>query len=161
MGTDISGWVEGKRYDEWYGIVYLRHYLHRDYDAFACLFGVTNHARFTPIASNRGIPQDASEETYSDEFLYMDSTYGQTWISLDEIEAIDWNEYAKKNDKRVIQYHRDENGHWIKKYKSRLPHPEIIDRTREGKTQVGEILYEVRRMQRQEVYPYWSNTVSV
>jgi len=81
------------------------------YDMMGCLFGIRNHCNFEPIVPpDRGIPDDASDQfdplRDNDEFL-------TTWVGLDEIEAVDWNEYANSRDSRVSFY--DENGNYVKK----------------------------------------------
>jgi hypothetical protein len=70
VGTDIYGGIEyrhpGVGSDRYQGDTWLTAislwplYDQTDYAAFACLFGVRNHAGFTPLAADRGLPGDLS-----------------------------------------------------------------------------------------------------
>ncbi|MEL6270459.1 MAG: hypothetical protein AAFV33_06405 [Chloroflexota bacterium] len=152
MGTDIHGWVEVLLYPtdpwQWRGVIRIDDIMWRQYDGFANLFGLNNFAGFRPIVGKRGLPDDVSEQVILDE--WVDMSHSHTWITHSEILAIDWEE-ADEPDQRVTRYRRNpENGKWILDGKSLLPNPPPVDVTREGKTQVGDILYEVRRMKRIE-----------
>jgi hypothetical protein len=125
VGTDIYGFIEVRDWphagDEvrWKPAVDLALlYGGRDYDSFACLFGVRNYAGFRPVAAGRGLPADAAEQTrrYFGEF----DDYGlwPTWIGWDEIRRIDWDEPAEQTDSRLHRYERGSGGQWTLHSKS-------------------------------------------
>src|SRR5437870_9162928 len=77
---------------------------------FGCLFGVMNFANFRPIAPERGIPSDTSEEVSHDVLKFGEWARFPTWITWDEIKAIDWNEMGIKCDRRVHKYLKQGDG---------------------------------------------------
>ena len=84
----------------------------RSYDAFGCLFGVTNFAGFDPVAAKRGLPADATLRTREQAAGMIPAFFGMTWIGWDEIEAIDSDRPAPRPDARLHEYRRDEAGAW-------------------------------------------------
>jgi hypothetical protein len=76
----------------------------RDYDAFGCLFGVTNYAHFRPVAADRGLPADASDDVVAAHAGSGRSAFGATWVGWLEIEAIDWDEPAEHPDSRIHRF---------------------------------------------------------
>ncbi|WP_279581958.1 hypothetical protein [Fodinicola feengrottensis] len=83
----------------------------RDYDAFGCLFGVRNYAKFGPIAADRGLPVDVSDVVRQDHAESLeDMGFGDTWIGWDELKAVDWDEFAEAPDSRIHQYERGAAG---------------------------------------------------
>jgi hypothetical protein len=121
MGVDISGVVEcrpefGFLPDPdvaWeYAIELGQLYCGRSYDAFGCLFGVMNFAGFEPVAAERGIPADAAEGTRRHAQGIQPPSFSASWISYDEIDAIDWDERAARPDARLHQYSRGQDGEW-------------------------------------------------
>ena len=98
MGTDISGWVEfsdpewDAHLDEiaWAAAISTAGILSRNYSLFGSLFGVRNGTSFTPIAAGRGLPIDASKAVTED--AAWEGSFGHTWISLAELDAINWAE---------------------------------------------------------------------
>ena len=117
MGIDITIMAEirpnGSRV--WHKAKGVRQIMGRSYDLFGCLFGVQNYAHFTPIAAERGIPDDAS--IFGDE-LVEQGYFSPTWIAWTEIQAIDWDELAELPDSRIHQYRRDEQGNLVYSGKS-------------------------------------------
>lgn len=97
MGTWIYGYVEAlPEYlegEEWQPIVYISCIVNKDYQAFGCLFGQRNDVGFIPIAPNRGLPADASYLSKRSGPFDGDF-HSPSWITLAEIEAIDWDECA-------------------------------------------------------------------
>jgi len=121
VGVDISGAIEcrpffglppGPRVSWQYAIDLRQVYCGRSYDAFGCLFGVTNYAGFEPVAAERGIPADAAERTRSQARGFTPPAFSASWISWSEIEAIDWGECGTRPDARFHQYARGEDGQW-------------------------------------------------
>jgi hypothetical protein len=85
MGTDIHGWIEcyttNTNSDSWIPIADLFPFFRgRNYDAFACLFGVRNYAGFRPIAEDRGLPNDISKKV-REKFPVEDGYHSYTWIT--------------------------------------------------------------------------------
>jgi hypothetical protein len=78
--------------------------LPRDYDAFGCLFGVTNYAHFRPVAAERGLPTDASDDVVAAHAAAGRHAFGATWLSWPEVEAIDWDEPAEYPDSRIHRF---------------------------------------------------------
>ncbi|MCF2526796.1 hypothetical protein [Yinghuangia soli] len=123
MGIDITGYIErltpygGNDGDtpSWDSVIALSElYLGRDYDAFGCLFGVANHARFRPVAAERGLPADTSSAVRAiydrDRGYGAASAFSATWVGWPELRDIDWEEPAEGVDARVTEYVRTETG---------------------------------------------------
>jgi hypothetical protein len=98
MGTDIAGWVEIKSWldeEKWKGILQIWPLIGRD-DMFGCLFGIENRVGFKPIAPDRGLPADISDEArknFEEEHAkYPQAPFGATWITWSEIKTINWDE---------------------------------------------------------------------
>ena len=74
MGVDICGSVEFRDavLDEfrgwkvWYAVINAGIILDRSCAMFGSLFGVRNPTDFAPVAANRGLPDDVSEEVKAD-----------------------------------------------------------------------------------------------
>ncbi|WP_369145635.1 hypothetical protein [Streptomyces sp. R44] len=109
MGADIHGFIECRvtygTIDEedssWFAAIDLfLLYGGRSYDAFGCLFGVRNYAGFRPLAEQRGLPPDVTDEVRSgyesDPTLY----HSASWIGWEELAAVDWDEPALTVDAR-------------------------------------------------------------
>ncbi len=98
MGTDISGWFEfsDPKWDAyldevmWVPIICATGILSRDYTLFGSLFGVRNGTSFAPIAAARGLPGDASDLITQESS--QKGSFGHSWISLAELNAVDWTE---------------------------------------------------------------------
>jgi hypothetical protein len=119
MGTDIHGAIECRlqfgclRPRAWvYAMDLELIYATRNYDAFGCLFGVTNFAGFDPVAAGRGLPAHADPRTREQAAGLIPPFFGLTWIGWEEIEAIDWDQPAPRPDARLHEYRRDEAGAW-------------------------------------------------
>ena len=100
MGSDISGWVEtlykeredGFRY--WVGVIKVDGLVERNYGMFGSLFDHRNVGGFAPIAARRGMPDDASDDA---QYLLLDRGGREaTWISWDEISAINWEDEGEE-----------------------------------------------------------------
>ena len=93
MGTDIHGWVEVNSLIGWYAVVNAGWLLDRDYRMFGSLFGVRNNTEFTPLASLRGLPENATAEARR-VFGDSESYHSLTYITLRELRSVDWDELA-------------------------------------------------------------------
>jgi hypothetical protein len=156
MGVDIDGVVEYRADGGWHLAARLgKAYQGRDYDLFGWLFGVRNHTGFEPMAAGRGVPDDLAAESLR---LRDPETYAATWVSLPELEAVDWDEAAPEVDARVHQYVRGPEGEWRYATKSAwnrdLAEHAGVDSTNaqefpEGSEwEVGERLFRVERLTR-------------
>ncbi len=151
MGKNIRGWVEVRSQHAgiippyrvtWYGIIAIGNLLDRNLDMFGSLFGVAM-SHFVPVAPNRGLPSDISEEA-SDDYLTWDCVMGETWISLPEIQAISWDEEAV--DYRPHEYIPDETGRLVYVSRDKM---KPTDPTEEGNTwQVGSSVFKVEKVPR-------------
>ncbi|GAA3205183.1 hypothetical protein [Nonomuraea roseoviolacea] len=125
MGTDIHGfiecraWTRGLDFGEtaWCAAISLEMLsAGREYAAFDCLFGVRSSGDWQPIAADRGLPQDASETTRAGLAEWGDAAFGVTWLTWNEVAAIDWDEpalhptnvaqYRQLSDQRLELVHR-------------------------------------------------------
>lgn len=169
MGTDIHGWVEimPPYLNDWHGVINICSIIGRNYDAFGCLFGIKNFANFEPIAPRRGLPADLSVIATRDHLEWLDEDtylepeeesrwtfYGETWIGLDEIKAIDWDEKGTALDQRVHEYKRNTEGNWSLESKSIWP--EGTNLTQERAWEQDGTLYRIAKIQRKDVLsPDW------
>ncbi len=128
MGIDIRGYVEIRSpiTGVWSSVVEIRPIVDRNYDAFGCLFGVKNYARFDPIAAQRGLPDDLSEGVRAIAEHYRPLTgcfLDPTWVSWAELKAVNWDERAAGTDLRIHAFERDERGEWVFRDKSEWRRP--------------------------------------
>lgn len=82
MGTDISLFVEFKPFDEWWGVADSEFFVWRRYSFFAHLAGVRNYDDFPPIAADRGVPEDASQDVRS--AWHDDGGHSASWCTPEE-----------------------------------------------------------------------------
>lgn len=127
MGCDIHGLVEVNwygKYEEQYeedpvdwlcAIDNVGMWVGRNYDLFGMLFGVRNYANFNPIAPKRGIPEEGSErledrlEPYIEENrIGAVSCHSPSYLTLKELNQIDWETTTEKEDSRIRIYDEDD-----------------------------------------------------
>jgi len=119
VGCDIHGLVEVN----WYGdmdhidgekeswkcaIDNIGMWVGRSYDTFGLLFGVRNHANFEPVASRRGVPDELSTKGRDRVEDDRDWCHSFTYITLEELNEIDWEETAEEEDGRIRIYDEDD-----------------------------------------------------
>lgn len=104
MGIELHGYVEVGYPGYWAGVVSVGALLSRSDDLFACLFGVCNHASFEPLFAERGIPEDASEETLRLLSECESESFGQTHVGYLEIQRIDRGLTGSRVDQRLRVY---------------------------------------------------------
>ena len=82
MGCDIHAHLEIKIYDKWehYSIVPIK----RNYKLFGKLAGIRDECE-TPIAKDRGLPDDITVVTRLDRNYYGTDGHGDSFITWDEI----------------------------------------------------------------------------
>jgi hypothetical protein len=90
MGIDIYGWIEIQEIDEtWIGAVKINPSLmghDRNKMMMGFLFSLYTEYP-NAIAANRGLPQDSSQEVRTEQ-----EGFKHSWISLAEIQKIEWQE---------------------------------------------------------------------
>jgi hypothetical protein len=121
MGTDIEGWVEvihrhAYAKDFWMPLIRIGPLVDRNSGMFNSLFWPSDGTGFRPIAPERGIPADASEHVKS-EFATNHSAapediWGPSWITWQEIKAIDWEESTQQGRLWGYHYRKDANGEY-------------------------------------------------
>ncbi|MFB6165599.1 MAG: hypothetical protein ABEJ31_10610 [Haloarculaceae archaeon] len=98
MGATTRGWAEYRHEawaddplaaDGWRALVNLRELLGRGEAFFGSLFGVENHARFEPVAPDRGLPDPTSRIARLDHEHHPGDV--ASWITLAELRAVDWD----------------------------------------------------------------------
>jgi hypothetical protein len=146
VGIDITGWVEIKTpwSESWLPIIgHVGVLVGRNYDAFGCLFGVNNYAHFAPIAAERGLPDNLSEQLKqeNEKLVRVFGPFGQgafflpSWVLWSELKAVDWDEEAEAADSRLHRYHRNEQGELVYETKSAWSRP-FAEHTTAGEAEV-------------------------
>lgn len=173
MGTDITGWIETRDSDDekWIAVTPLFFPLaNRNYGIFANLFGVRNGGVFRPIAPERGLPEDCSDEVRQAfeeaNAAYPGEIFGTTWITCGEIKAIDWEEQG--TTRKLNKYTKDPEGELIftgehiyeKSNLYPLEQSDVseenllagrVDWGQEGKTwEFGDVVYKVDHIRRKD-----------
>lgn len=83
----------------------------RDYEAFACLFGVRDPGgHWRSVAADRGLPADVSESARAGHAAWGGVAFGASWLSWSEVLAIDWDEPAIPRATRITRYRRLPDG---------------------------------------------------
>lgn len=118
MGADIHGFVEHRPFPKsspeyWETVINVGNMLGRNYEMFGLLFGVRNYSGFNPIAPNRGFPKyDKHQtsksqnriETLREHDKYGDDGHSVSWITLEEINKIDWTKTSDVYGERIHVY---------------------------------------------------------
>lgn len=159
MGTDIIGLIEFKERGKikWRKLKNVGRLLDRNYDSFGCLFGVRNSCNFKPISYRRGVPDDCCDDAIE----YKDNRkdigfHDQTYITLEEINNINWEEETEDYDERLSYFEKNENG--IYKYKSKsFINPDLWSGKerdlleKEKKFEKGNYKFEYQKFKRKDV----------
>jgi hypothetical protein len=98
MSTDIFGWVEIQDPEDeiWDGVLNAGHFMGQNYPLFAALFGVRDDIGVIPIAAERGLPTNVSDEVKCDIDSWGDSPFwSHTWISWTELGSLVWVDDVK------------------------------------------------------------------
>ena len=141
MGTDIYGWVEMKRSDEWVGVLPIEAFVRRYIHGFGSMFLYEND--FQPIAQGRGLPVNVSEEAKRSS---PEEYWGHTWAYWREIAAIDWDAIYTPEEPTVYRYVRDASGdmkwdgYGYRHEKSDFP---PVDLTKDTEFEIGDTRYRV------------------
>jgi len=156
LGKDIHGWVEVRHtyegagpgtVSEWLGVIKMTELVGRSYDMFASLFGgQPSYIDFVPVAPQRGMPADISEEAVQ-YYLEWQGLCDETWITWNEVAVINWDDEAL--DRRPHEYVQDSAGKWtLDRTKSHADKGiEIVDG---NSWQAGDRLYKIVRVSRRD-----------
>lgn len=102
MGCDIHSHAERKSANgKWEKVPDLQPFSSRDYGTFGFLAGVRNYSDLTPLAEQRGIPEDASPEVSEDYEGWGSDAHSASWLSVAELSAFDYD--AQCEDRRVTR----------------------------------------------------------
>lgn len=172
MGCDIHGLVEVNWYGEYEdnyedgeepvdwrcAIDNIGFWVGRSYDTFGMLFGVRNYANFEPVAPQRGIPEEGSERLDDRLGYYREKDligavdcHSHTYLTLKELNEIDWEETTEKEDCRIRVYNEDNE--LLKKFlSSTILSDEEVQRIEDGEEVVKEVGDgEVRKYRREKM----------
>jgi hypothetical protein len=100
MGCDIHSHAEKRVEGRWVHVD-VEAFEDRNYGFFGWLAGVRNYSAMTPIASNRGLPHDASRKTNADYEGWSSDAHSDSWVGLDELLAVDYSQTVE--DRRVTK----------------------------------------------------------
>ena len=114
MGCDIHGAVEVREYPDsggwWNRYLDLSGFVGRNYEMFAILFGVRNYSAWTPVAADRGFPDDADYSTKEEYQHWEGDAHSASWVTWAELEAVDENSETPGYDGWVHVYAPNESG---------------------------------------------------
>jgi hypothetical protein len=126
MGVTIDGWVEVQtppcvihptaERGDWRAVVRVGGLLIQHTDAFDSLFGIARLGAFVPIAPDRGVPDDCSDEVALYRTLqppWPTFFSHPTWVTWTELQAIDWDEMTGDGRTVVRRYQRAADGQLI------------------------------------------------
>ncbi len=100
MGVDIHCFAERKLPDGSYEMIQgIKPFAFRDYDVFS-FFGVNGDEGSVPkIASPRGVPCDASEETKAEFIEWGEDALAASWLSIEELKSFDYRQRLNASDR--------------------------------------------------------------
>lgn len=116
LRADPYSWLEaelvrGTGY--WQGIVDASTLLDTSSELCALLFGQANSTGWDPLFANRGVPVDVSAAFFGHWSAHRTEFFGESWASLDELEAIDWTQAIQRNDAaRLILEPKEGERYW-------------------------------------------------
>lgn len=91
-------------------IAELSPFVGRSYDTFSCLFGVRDYVPFEPVAPQRGFPENVTDlvrdRAWTDvgengEYKSGFECHDATYVTLEELKNVDWDEESEGLDRRV------------------------------------------------------------
>ncbi len=147
--TDISAFIEIQDQGAWMYHAWVE--LDRDADLLGCLFGVHNYANFRPIAADRGVPADASDEVRANYVEWEEEAHDASSVTYEEILAIDQQEYGIEPDQRIYEFEVTEAGtaNFLRRSHDNPELEEHHDEIRRlGELQLGQMIYRSIRVQR-------------
>lgn len=102
MGCDIHSHAERKNTaGKWEQIPGLSQFDSRCYGTFGFLAGVRNYSDLTPIAEQRGFPEDASAKVTDAYEGWSGDAHSASWLMVAELAAFDYD--ATCEDRRVTR----------------------------------------------------------
>jgi len=117
---DNVGWVEYRDETGWAPVINLWPLVAvPDPDVWSCLFLYSGEEfiNFQPLAEERGFPADASRAVRSafeeDAGGSSPNSLRATWVTLDEIHHMDWDELSPGYDDDPYRYRREADGRLV------------------------------------------------
>lgn len=107
MGCDIHGWIEVRKYnwsEDWDACMDIQSIVGRNYRMFGALFDVRNYDQFNSTAPDRGLPADVSDEVKAAYEHWENDAHSASWITLQEIKNINWDECGESPSERIDAY---------------------------------------------------------
>ncbi len=92
MTMGVYAWVETRYHHKW-EMAFKASWIFQRTDVSDCLFLPNEEYGFKPVAINRGLPKDVSEEVK--QYNHEECLF-HTWLTYKEIEQIDWKKPLKK-----------------------------------------------------------------
>lgn len=99
LRADPYAWIEAELVREsgyWQGIVNASTLLDTSSELCALLFGQANSTGWDPLFANRGVPTDVSDAFFAHWSGHRAEFFGESWVSLDELEAIHWSQAIRR-----------------------------------------------------------------
>lgn len=93
MGCDIHAYPERKTEKGFVIVDNINPFRYRNYGIFGFLAGVRNYSEVTPIAEQRGLPNDASIMVIN-EYLQRCGieAHSASWLTIEELHNFDYNQ---------------------------------------------------------------------
>lgn len=102
MGCDIHSYAERKNAGgQWEVVPKLQPFNDRSYGTFGFLADVRNYSGLTPIAEQRGMPEDTSAEAAEAYECWSSDAHSASWLTVAELAAFDYD--AQCEDRRVTR----------------------------------------------------------
>lgn len=98
--ADPFGWIEAELIaggDFWHGLVSTSTLFDISSELCALLFGVANTTGWKPLFAGRGVPENVSDAFFAHWSGCRSEFIGESWVSLDELEAIDWTQTIQRD----------------------------------------------------------------
>jgi hypothetical protein len=105
LRADPYAWIEAELVGGigyWQGLVDASTLLEQSSELCALLFGQANSTGWDPLFANRGVPADASAAFYGHWSANRSDFFGESWVSLDELLAIDWTKPIRLDDPAIL-----------------------------------------------------------
>lgn len=109
MGCDIHSFAEKKEGGSWVSLD-VEAFHRRSYGYFGWLAGVRNYSEMSPIASLRGVPDDASKAVTDQHSNMCGDAHSESWISLPELLGVDYEQIVEDRRCTVQTGERSWNG---------------------------------------------------
>jgi hypothetical protein len=104
MGCSLHAHAERRNYHgNWLKVPHLTPFNWRNYGFYGWLAGVRNHSAMTPMAADRGLPEDASESVAREFYDYWESdAHSVSWVTVAELLAFDYDAPCEDRRARLV-----------------------------------------------------------